>query len=157
MKVLTLTQPWATFVAAGGKSIETRDWRTAYRGPIAIHAAKSVPAWVVDWARDPEIASLLERERVQSPLALPRGCVVAIARRAAVEPTEIARAGRLVTEREELLGDFGPGRFAWHLRDLSRLPQPVAARGALGLWDWRDEATERWLIEQGWPGGKAGK
>lgn len=157
MKVLTLTQPWATFVAAGAKSIETRDWRTSYRGRIAIHAAKSVPPWVVDWSRDPEIAGLLEREGVQSPLALPRGCVVAVAWLAAVEPTEIARAGRHVTEREKLLGDFGPGRFAWRLRDVIRLPQPVPACGALGLWDWRDEATEPWLAEQGWPPGKAGK
>lgn len=40
MKVLTLTQPWATLVAIGAKHIETRSWATNYRGPLAIHAAK---------------------------------------------------------------------------------------------------------------------
>lgn len=40
MKALSLTQPWASLVAVGAKRIETRSWRTSYRGPLAIHAAK---------------------------------------------------------------------------------------------------------------------
>lgn len=40
MKALTLTQPYATLVAIGEKRLETRSWRTSYRGPLAIHAAK---------------------------------------------------------------------------------------------------------------------
>lgn len=39
MPVLTLWQPWASLIAFGVKTIETRGWPTAYRGPIAIHAA----------------------------------------------------------------------------------------------------------------------
>lgn len=39
MKVLTLSQPWATLVAIGAKKIETRSWNTRYRGPLLIHAA----------------------------------------------------------------------------------------------------------------------
>lgn len=39
MRCLTLTQPYASLVAIGVKSIETRSWRTNYQGPIAIHAA----------------------------------------------------------------------------------------------------------------------
>jgi hypothetical protein len=33
-------------------------------------------------------------------------------------------------------GDFSPGRFAWELADVVRLPQPIMARGARGLWEW---------------------
>lgn len=44
MKAITLTQPWATLVAIGVKKIETRSWATAYRGPLAIHAAKGLSA-----------------------------------------------------------------------------------------------------------------
>lgn len=40
MKTLTLHQPWASLVALGVKSIETRSWSTRYRGPLAIHAGK---------------------------------------------------------------------------------------------------------------------
>jgi hypothetical protein len=39
---LTLTQPWATLVAVGAKRVDTRDWDTDYRGPLAIHAAKGL-------------------------------------------------------------------------------------------------------------------
>lgn len=39
MKALTLWQPWASLVALGVKTIETRSWSTRYRGPLAIHAA----------------------------------------------------------------------------------------------------------------------
>ena len=42
MKVLTLHQPWASLVALGVKTIETRSWSTQYRGPLAIHAAAKV-------------------------------------------------------------------------------------------------------------------
>ena len=39
MKVLSLRQPWASLIADGSKTIETRTWRTDYRGPLAIHAS----------------------------------------------------------------------------------------------------------------------
>ena len=39
MKALSLRQPWANLIADGRKTIETRTWRTRYRGPLAIHAS----------------------------------------------------------------------------------------------------------------------
>lgn len=41
MKLITLWQPWASLMAAGVKTIETRGWSTDYRGPLVIHAAKT--------------------------------------------------------------------------------------------------------------------
>ena len=46
MKALTLWQPWASLVALGWKSVETRCWSTKYRGPLAIHSAAKLPP---DW------------------------------------------------------------------------------------------------------------
>ena len=43
MKAITLHQPWASLVALGVKTIETRSWPTKYRGPLAIHAGKGRP------------------------------------------------------------------------------------------------------------------
>ncbi len=43
MRCITLTQPWATLVAIGAKTIETRSWGTKYRGELAVHAAKGFP------------------------------------------------------------------------------------------------------------------
>lgn len=41
MKAISLWQPWASLVPAGAKPVETRSWSTSYRGPLAIHAAKT--------------------------------------------------------------------------------------------------------------------
>lgn len=37
---------------------------------------------------------------------------------------------------EAAFGDYTPGRFAWILADVVKLPEPIPARGALGLWEW---------------------
>lgn len=43
MKVLTIRQPYASLIALGVKTIETRSWSTAYRGPLVFHAAARRP------------------------------------------------------------------------------------------------------------------
>ena len=42
MKVLTLKQPWASFVMQGDKKYEFRSWKTKYRGELLIHAGKGI-------------------------------------------------------------------------------------------------------------------
>lgn len=39
-------------------------------------------------------------------------------------------------EHEAAFGDYTPGRFGWLLADVVKLPEPIPARGSLGLWDW---------------------
>jgi hypothetical protein len=38
VKALTMRQPWAWATIYGGKDVENRRRRTAYRGPLLIHA-----------------------------------------------------------------------------------------------------------------------
>lgn len=40
MKALSVQQPWASLIARGVKTIETRTWATRYRGPVLILASK---------------------------------------------------------------------------------------------------------------------
>jgi len=40
LKALSLQQPWASLIADGCKTIETRTWTTKYRGPLAIHVSQ---------------------------------------------------------------------------------------------------------------------
>lgn len=96
MKALTLTQPWASLVALGVKSIETRSWATNYRGPIAIHAAKGHPfkrgerfnigAFEVECAQN-GAGLLLRGDSLSWPYRLPLGCIVATCHLAHVMPT----------------------------------------------------------------------
>jgi hypothetical protein len=138
MKVLTLWQPWATLVACGAKTIETRSWPTAYRGPLAIHAGK---------LRDPQSLGLCLRQPFLSHLIhagikhtneLPFGAVVAVAELSdcyRFDPRNIPAQG----EDERAFGDFAPGRFGWRLVNVRRLSQPVGCRGQQGLKDlWPD-------------------
>ena len=41
MKVLSLTEPYATLIKNGIKTIETRSWKTNYRGKLYIHASST--------------------------------------------------------------------------------------------------------------------
>ena len=43
LRALSLKQPWANLVAAGRKTVETRTWRTAYRGPLIIVSSRRPP------------------------------------------------------------------------------------------------------------------
>lgn len=45
IRTLTLWQPWASLVALGVKTIETRSWSTRHRGPLYIHAAARHPTF----------------------------------------------------------------------------------------------------------------
>lgn len=127
MKALTLTQPWATLVATGRKRVETRSWRTHYRGPLAIHAAKGFPAAAREFAS-------AERTLERLPARVPLGAIVATCRIVDCRPAvEVALK---VTALERLYGDYEPGRWAWILEDIKALPEPVWVRGKLSLWEW---------------------
>lgn len=151
MKALSLTQPWATLVAAGHKRIETRSWATSYRGPLAIHASKGLPGWVADVVRsEPQFAAVLgnlfdPHGKVLGDL--PRGFIIATAKLIAVKfimadeegwdwigPTG-RRHSYQITDQERAFGDYTPGRYAWLLADVRPLDAPVPAKGALGLWE----------------------
>lgn len=145
MKALTLTQPWATLVAIGAKRIETRSWKTDYRGPLAIHAAKG-------WTKADR--ELLESNPFYVPLAehyaglsghgslaslLPRGEVVAIVFLDDVRRIDMAFRAYVLSQgqpNEIEYGDYTTGRYAWMLTGISLLPLGVPAKGALGLWEW---------------------
>lgn len=138
MKALTLSQPWATLVALGAKRVDTRSWRTGYRGPLAIHAAKALPDSVGEWFRANgharEDLSGLGIGSAADLRRLPRGVVVATCELLRIEPA--GEACRALDAREISFGDYGAGRYAWFLGDVRALAQPVAARGSLGLWEW---------------------
>ena len=141
MKALTVKQPWATLVAIGAKRIETRSWATRYRGLIAIHAAKGFPTRAREFAlgtarSDLEPVAGQLGVDVLSELVLPRGAIVATAWLVEVVSTDDPDFDPQATG-ESQYGNYGSGRYAWYFTDVLALPEPVPARGALGLWEWR--------------------
>ena len=138
VKALTLTQPWATLVAAGEKKIETRSWATHYRGPIAIHAAKNYPTCARDLAMKPPFAAALHRTFGADAPALPLGAVVAV-----VELTDCVRIESPLPpwtpqagSDEYAFGSYSVGRFMFRFTAILPLTESLPARGALGIWEW---------------------
>ncbi|HET8777953.1 MAG TPA: hypothetical protein VFN76_09870 [Candidatus Limnocylindria bacterium] len=77
MKALSLTQPWASLVAIGAKTIETRNWTTAHRGPVAIHAAKGFPEGARYICHDEPFGSTLRSAGILRMGDLPLGAIIA--------------------------------------------------------------------------------
>lgn len=134
MKVLTLTQPWASLVAIGAKKIETRSWNTNYRGPLAIHAAKGFP----EEAKDHWYKMIFQVELFAGGYTgiddLPLGMVIATCELVNVVRIDGHHIPRI--EPELSFGNYSLGRFMWFLKGIVRLPEPIPARGSLGLWEW---------------------
>lgn len=143
MKALTLWQPWASLIALKAKRHETRSWKTDYRGPLAIHAAKRP-------IRGDEITTEIDAELVRQlgpgepwRNVLPVGRILAVCELTAIFPTgQLAfdgfKAGEpSIDASEKPFGDYTPGRFAWRLEnivalDADRLP---IVKGQMGLWN----------------------
>lgn len=60
MKVISLTEPFATLIKEKKKRIETRSWKTSYRGELYIHASSTrVPK---EWKENKELMNLVQEE-----------------------------------------------------------------------------------------------
>ena len=147
MKAITLYQPWASACVCGLKPYETRSWATKHRGPIAIHAAKSVPRKLIR-AMGPQYAVLVEFVRgLVDPHSfdeLPFGAVVGACGLIDCMPTLLLKPRLSALDLQ--WGDFSPGRFAWKLIHPVQMV-PVVCRGAQGLWDLPKE-VERVVSQQ---------
>jgi len=117
MKALSVRQPWAWMIIYGGKNIENRSWNTGYRGPLLIHASKTVE-------RDAHEYLLIHGHELPALNQLQTGGIVGMA---------------------ELLAVHQPGDMcanAWHEQDqygfhlVKRQALPFRAyKGSLGLFE----------------------
>lgn len=153
MKAITIWQPWASLLACGAKRFETRSWATAYRGPIAIHAAKKDVSEALRMIPAPTAAGMKKLLGVEWK-ELPTGAVIATATLIGCHEIDRIREMRCAPQetgcwdcnhrgnwidaspREVALGDWTPGRYAWELADV-KLITPVRVGGKQGLWEWR--------------------
>ena len=147
MKTISLWQPYASLIAAGVKTIETRGWappKGLMGQRIAIHAAKAFETSDVhDRRRHGRIAAVLNDPEWDKNI--PRGAVVCTAILYHAGLVHGAEHNGLVTIdgnyqiTVDAWGDFGPGRWLWFLRDVEPVDPPVPARGHQGFWNWEHE------------------
>ena len=142
MKTLSLLQPWATLVVMGVKQIETRSWRTDYRGPLLIHASKGKAGEI--FAQEAPFKKYIPNFK-----QLPFGYIIG-----KVTLTDVIRIGtgtlvhtsdemmNHLTMEEKAFGDYSPGRFAWILQDAVAFKTALGAKGSLTLWEFDEGLIE---------------
>ncbi len=136
LRALTVKDPWATLIAIGAKQIETRSYRTRYRGPISIHSSKAFRREDQEFCSQEPVCSALERAGIYSPTDMPRGAVIAVAEIVACDQVLGGQDSQemIPPEPERSFGFYSPGRWMWRLANVRRLAEPVPSRGLLGLW-----------------------
>lgn len=155
MKALSLYQPWAAAIELGQKRIETRSWATRHRGPLLIHAARTkvgleaIRANPILWAA--VLGAVDHSAAVAAFEALPFGALVARCELfdcvAAGDTESIRFAARRTGEKysphERALGDYRRGRWAWMLRNIEPLQEPIPCAARQGLFEIDFAAIER--------------
>lgn len=128
MRAISLWQPWASFIACGLKQYETRSWEphpSAILEPLAIHAAKrkmtKEELEYLDQLRETYGAK-------RFPTEYPLGQVIAICKLNGVYATQRHKQHMPISIEVDI-GDWSPGRFAWHLVEVQRV-KPVEFKGS---------------------------
>lgn len=172
MKALSLTEPWGTLVVTGEKKIETRSWKTAYRGLIAIHAAKNFPPWAKETI-GVSFFKVLEKYGIFSPADFTLGAIIGKVEMNACLSTDGAylnfSASNVEIENgvltkgefssvnyqkplpgtaENAFGDYSANRFMWFFENARRLKNPIPCKGALSLWEVPREIEAELLKEE---------
>lgn len=153
MKVISIKQPWASLITLGEKRFETRSWATKYRGELAIHASKKVDRKAY---MNETIYKTLQKHGILFIDDLPTGSILATSVLEGCYPinhsnsiselaSSINKEGEIelhISDEEFIFGDYTEGRFAWKLTHVQELPNPVPAKGQLGLWTFLEDETE---------------
>jgi activating signal cointegrator 1 len=132
-QALSLLQPWASLVAMGLKTIETRSWRTAYRGTLLIHASLGRKGKILATGL-PFSKYILDFD------ALPFGAIIGQVQLDEIVPVEHlfysdAKLAALTLE-EKAFGDYSSGRYAWLLSEAVMFDEPISVKGGLGIWKY---------------------
>lgn len=133
MKVLSLTEPYATLIKTGVKTIETRSWKTNYRGKIYIHASSTkIPK---EYKNNLELMSLVDIDNLNY------GNIVCSCELVdCIEMTdEFIDKIKNTRKNEYLTGVYSKGRYAWILKNVIVLDKPIKVKGHLGIWTYNEE------------------
>lgn len=126
MKVLSIKEPWASLIMNGTKKIETRSWKTKYRGEIYIHASSSKAK-----ITKPEVYELIKDMNFK--------CGYIICKCNLVDciymTDEYVNDMKTNHYEEYICGHYEVGRYAWIVEDV-KVIEPIEAKGKLGLWNY---------------------
>lgn len=129
MKVLTLKEPFATLIMKKIKYIETRSWKTNYRGELYIHAG---------------LAKIRKEERERKELSklyndneLNFGYIICKCRLVdcIYMTEEFIEKEKKKDINNFISGRYEVGRYAWILDNIEII-EPIKVKGQLGIWNY---------------------
>jgi activating signal cointegrator 1 len=129
MKVLTIREPFATLIKNKIKYIETRSWKTNYRGELYIHAG------VAKIKR--EVRERKGLSELYSDNDLNYGYIICKCKLIdCIYMTEdFIEEEKKNNPNNFIAGHYEVGRYAWVLKDIEPII-PIKAKGQLGIWNY---------------------
>ena len=128
MKVLSIREPFATLIANNIKHIETRSWKTNYRGELFIQASgKSLSK---DFSNNDSVFGLVNNMQMNYGNII---CKCKLVDCVYMDDEFITKIMKNPIEYE--FGDYKVGRYAWVLEDVE-LIYPISVKGRLGIWNY---------------------
>ena len=127
LKVLSLTEPYATLIKNGIKTIETRSWKTSYRGRLYIHASSTkIPK---EYRNNKELMALVSTDDLNYGHIICSCDLVDC-----IEMTDdFINSIRKNKKNEYITGIYSNGRYAWIFENIEILKNPIKAKGHLGI------------------------
>lgn len=130
MKVLSLTEPYATLIKDGKKKVETRSWKTSYRGELYIHA--SLTKITKESKENKELMDLVKDSNFNYGNIICK-CELADCIEMTKEYVEDMKKNNY---QEYICGGYEEGRYAWILNNIEILENPIKAKGHLSIWNY---------------------
>lgn len=129
MKVLSIIEPFASLIKNKKKYIETRSWKTSYRGELYIHASnKKIPK---EWKNNSNY--MIINETNYGNIICKCKLVDCI-----YMDEEFIKSIKENNYQEFLLGIYEVGRYAWVLEDIEVIDK-IKVKGHLGIWNYEDK------------------
>lgn len=136
MRVLSLKEPFATLICNNKKYIETRSWKTNYRGEIYIHASKSKIDKSINDRK--ELLKLIDNDSMNYGFIICKCELVDC-----IEMTDNYIKEIEKNEHQQFIcGEYKIGRYAWILRNIEPLKNKIPAKGKLGVWYYGGDKNE---------------
>lgn len=129
MKVLSLKEPFATLIYEKKKMIETRSWKTNYRGELFIHASKTKVS--KENLKNLELMSLVDNKNMNFGYIICKCNLVDCI----YMTEEYVHNMEFNNHQEYICGEYSEGRYAWILEDIEVI-DPIKAKGKLGIWNY---------------------
>jgi hypothetical protein len=130
MKVISLLEPWASLIKEKRKYIETRSWKTNYRGCLYIHASKKEVS-------KKDLLKYSEQLNLLNDINFKYGYIIAKCKLIDCILMDEKFINKIKKNHNEYIcGGYNIGRYAWILEDIEEI-EPIQTKGQLGIWNYK--------------------